>query len=109
LLNKKASTLSERKYHIVSVTFSIFVDVGENLIMADDVATPSNLPIPLVEKEELEETPLDVNVSQWSSEEEPSRRVVCTQVDHSAWDRQLSPNSHALAIYLEFSLLVELH
>jgi len=102
LLNKKASTLSERKYHIVSVTFSIFVDVGENLIMADDVATPSNLPIPLVEKEELEEAPLDVNVSQWSSEEEPSRRVVCTRVDHSAWDRQLSPNSHALAIYLEF-------
>jgi len=28
--------------------------------------------------------------------------VVCTQVDRSAWDCQLSLNPHALAIYLEF-------
>jgi hypothetical protein len=28
--------------------------------------------------------------------------VVRTRVDHSAWDRRLSPNPHALAIYLEF-------
>jgi len=28
--------------------------------------------------------------------------MVRTRVDHSAWDRQLSPNPHALAIYLEF-------
>jgi hypothetical protein len=27
-----------------------FVDAGENLVMADDVATPSNPPIALVEK-----------------------------------------------------------
>ncbi len=27
-----------------------------------------------------------------------------TQVDHLAWDNQLSPNPHALAIYLEFVL-----
>jgi hypothetical protein len=27
---------------------------------------------------------------------------VCTQVNRSAWDRRLSPNPHALAIYLEF-------
>jgi len=46
--------------------------------MADDVATPLNPPVSLVEKEELEEAPLDVNVSQWSREEEPSRRVVRT-------------------------------
>jgi hypothetical protein len=26
---------------------------------------------------------------------------VRTRVDHSAWDRPLSPNPHALAIYLE--------
>jgi hypothetical protein len=46
--------------------------------MADDVATPLNPPVSLVEKEELEEAPLDVNVSQWSREEKPSRRVVRT-------------------------------
>jgi hypothetical protein len=28
--------------------------------------------------------------------------VVRTQVNRLAWDRQLSPNPHALAIYLEF-------
>jgi hypothetical protein len=85
--NKKTSTPSERKYHIVLATLLVFVDVGENLVMADDVSTPSNLLISLVEKEELEETPLDVNVSQWSRKEEPSRRVVRTQIDHLAWDR----------------------
>ncbi len=79
-----------------------FVDAGENLVMADDVITPSNPPISLVEKEKLEEAPLDVNVSQQLRKEEPSRRVVRTQIDRSAWDRRLSPNPHALAIYLEF-------
>jgi hypothetical protein len=76
---------------------SVFVDAGDNLVMADDVATPSNPPVATVDKEEfeeatLDETPLDevaleVNVSQRSREEEPSRGVVRTQVDHSAWDR----------------------
>jgi hypothetical protein len=75
--------------------------------MADDVTMPSNPPVSLVEKEELEETPLDVKVSQRSCEEEPSRKMVHTQVDRSAWDRQLSPNPHALAIYLEFVLACE--
>jgi hypothetical protein len=75
--------------------------------MADDVATPLNPPIAPVDKEELEEALLDeivfeVNVSQRSREKEPSRRVVRTRVNHSAWDRRLSPNPHALAIYLEF-------
>ncbi len=75
--------------------------------MADDVVTPSNPPVAPIDKEKLEEAPLDevtleVNVSQWSHEEEPSRRVVRTRVDRSAWDRQLSPNPHALAIYLKF-------
>ncbi len=56
--------------------------------MADDVATPSNPPVTPVDKEELEEATLDgtplnevaleVNVSQQSCEEEPSRRVVRT-------------------------------
>jgi hypothetical protein len=31
--------------------------------------------------------------------------MMCTRVDHSAWDRQLSPNPHALTIYLEFVLV----
>ncbi len=79
-----------------------FVDAGENLVIADDVATPSNPPVSLVEKEELEEAPLDVNVFQQSCEEKPSIIVVRTRVNHSAWDRRLSPNSRALTIYLEF-------
>ncbi len=50
----------------------------------------------------LNEVALEVNVFQRSCGEEPSKRVVRTQIDRSAWDRRLSPNSHALAIYLEF-------
>jgi hypothetical protein len=56
----------------------VFVDVGENLVMADDVIMPLNPPVSLVKKEKLEEAPLDVNVSQWSHKEETSRRVVRT-------------------------------
>jgi hypothetical protein len=78
LLNKKTSTLFERKYHIVWLSFWFFIDAGEHLVMADDVTTPSNPPFSLVEKEKLEETLLDVKVSQRSHEEEPSRRMVRT-------------------------------
>jgi hypothetical protein len=81
---------------------SVFLDAGEILVMADDVATPSNPPVAPVEHEELEEAPLDVNVSQRPHEEEPSRQVVRTRVDRSTWDRRLSPNPQALTIYLEF-------
>jgi hypothetical protein len=81
---------------------SVFVDACENLIMANDVATPSNLPIALVEHEEFEEALLDVNISQWSCEEKLSKKVVCIRIDYSAWDCRLSPNPHALVIYLEF-------
>jgi hypothetical protein len=73
----------------VSICFgypSIFVDAGEILVMADDVVTPLNLPIAPIEKEELDETPFDVNVFQRLREEEPSRRVVCTRLDRSTWD-----------------------
>jgi hypothetical protein len=84
LLNKKASTPSERKYHIVFVTLLVFIDAHENLVMANDVTTPSNPLVSPVEKEKLEEAPFDVNVSQWSREEEPSRKVMRTQVDRSA-------------------------
>ncbi len=91
---------------------SVFVDASDNLVMADDVATPSNPPVVTINKEELEEatlneTPLDeitleVNISQRLCEEEPSRKVVRTQIDRLAWDRWYSPNPHALVIYLEF-------
>jgi hypothetical protein len=42
----------------------VFVDAGENSIMADDVVTPSNPPFTSIEKEKIEETLFDVNVSQ---------------------------------------------
>jgi len=101
LLNKKVLTLFERKYHIVSTTLLVLVDAGENLVMVDDVATPSNPPVSLVKKKEFEEASPNVNVFQWSCEE-PSRRVVRTQVNRSTWDRQLSLNPYALVIYLKF-------
>jgi hypothetical protein len=46
--------------------------------MADDVATPSNPSIAPVQQEELEEVPLDLDVSQQPREEKPPRRVVRT-------------------------------
>jgi hypothetical protein len=55
--------------------------------MVDDVATPLNPLVALGEQEELEEAPLDVNVSQRPCEKEPSRRMVRIRVDRSAWDR----------------------
>jgi hypothetical protein len=91
---------------------SVFIDAGDNLVMADDVTTPSNPPVVTVDKEELQEVTFDrtlfdkvtfeVNVSQQLRKKEPSKRVVRIQVDRSAWDRRLSPNPHALAIYLKF-------
>jgi hypothetical protein len=71
------------------------------LVMADDDATPSNPPVAFVQQEELEEA-LDLNVSQRPRKKEPPRKMVRTQVDRSIWDRRLSPNPRALAIYLEF-------
>ncbi len=72
------------------------------LVMVDDDATPSNPPIAPVQQEELEEALLDLNVSQRPREKKPPRRVVCTRVACSVWDRQMSLNPHVLAIYLEF-------
>jgi hypothetical protein len=46
--------------------------------MADDDVTPSILLVALVQQEELEEAPLDLNVSQRPRKEEPPRRVVRT-------------------------------
>jgi len=70
--------------------------------MADDVVTPSNPPVAPVEQEEFKEASLNVIVSQRPREKEPPKRVVRTRVDRSAWDHQLSPNPHALTIYLKF-------
>jgi hypothetical protein len=78
----------------------VFVDACEDSIMADDVAMPLNHLVAPIEKEELEKAPLDVNVSQRSHEEEPSKKMVHTRVDRLAWDCQFSLNPHALAIYL---------
>ena len=74
------------------------------LVMADDDATPSNLPVAPVQQKELEEASFDVNVSQQPREEKPSRQVVHIRINRSTWDRRLSLNPHALAIYLEFVL-----
>jgi hypothetical protein len=70
--------------------------------MANDDATPSNPPIALVQQEELEEAPLDLDVFQRPREEKPPRTMVRTRVARSVWDSRLSLNPHALAIYLEF-------
>jgi hypothetical protein len=56
------------------ITLLVFVDAGEDSIMADDVVTP-------IEEEELKEPPLDLNVSQWSCDEEPFERVVRIQIN----------------------------
>jgi hypothetical protein len=81
---------------------SVFIDACENLIMANDVATPSNLLVALVEQEEFEEALFDVNIFQQSCKEELSKKVVRIRIDYSTWDYRLSPNPHALVIYLEF-------
>jgi hypothetical protein len=56
----------------------VFVDAGEDLVMADDVVVPSNLLVAPIEKEKLEETSFDVNVSQRLRNKEPFERVVRT-------------------------------
>jgi hypothetical protein len=60
----KGKTPFECKCQIGSATFRFFIDAGENLVMVDDVATPSNPPVAPVEKEKLEDasfnkTPFD--------------------------------------------------
>jgi hypothetical protein len=48
--------------------------------MADDDATPSIPSVTPVQQEELEETPLDLDVYQRLHEEEPPKRVVRTEL-----------------------------
>ncbi len=85
----KGKTPFECMCQIGSTTFRFFVDACENLIIADDVVMPLNPPVAPVEKEKLEDapfdkSPFDINVSQWSHEEKPSKRVVRTWIDRSA-------------------------
>ncbi len=63
--------------------------VDEDSIMVDDVTMPSNPLIAQVKEEDLEETLINVNVSQRSCKEESSKRMVHTQINHSTWDHQL--------------------
>jgi hypothetical protein len=75
----KGKTPFECESQIGSAIFQFFVDASENLVIADDVTMPSNLPVALVEKEKLEDallneapldkTPLDINVFQRLCEE----------------------------------------
>jgi hypothetical protein len=44
-------------------TVLVFIDVSEDLIMANEVVTPSSLLVAPREEEELEKALLDVNVS----------------------------------------------
>jgi hypothetical protein len=46
----KASTFFECKYQIVLVVFLVFVDAGEDLIMANDVMTHLNPLVASIEK-----------------------------------------------------------
>jgi hypothetical protein len=80
-LNKRNDPF-EHKCQIGSTTFG-FVDASENLVMVDDVVMLSDSPVTPVEKEELEEASLDVNVFQRSCEKKPFRRMVRTRIDRS--------------------------
>jgi hypothetical protein len=76
-------TPSECKYQIIPITPLVFVETCEDSIMADDVVTPLNPLIALVEEEEFEKTLFDVNVSQRLCDEKQFERMVRTQIDHS--------------------------
>jgi hypothetical protein len=67
---------------LVRLPFDLFVDAGENLIMVDDVATRSNLPVAPVEKEKLEDAPFDE-----APLEESSKKMVRIRVVRLVWDR----------------------
>jgi hypothetical protein len=61
------------------ITPLVFINVGEDSVMADDVVTPSIPPVVPVKEEELKETPLDVNVFQRLCDEKLFERVVLSQ------------------------------
>jgi hypothetical protein len=68
--------------------------------MENDAIMSSSLLIMLVRNEKLEETPIDMNVSQQPREEKPIEKAVRTQVAQSMWDHHMLPNLHVFSIYL---------
>ncbi len=61
---------------VVPIILLFFVDANEDLIMVEDATTSSNPLVMLVWYEELEKTPFDVNVFQWSHEKELIGKVM---------------------------------
>jgi hypothetical protein len=55
-----------------------FIDANKDQTIRDDAIMSSSLPIMPIQNEELEETPIYVNVSQRSHENKPIERVVHT-------------------------------
>jgi hypothetical protein len=84
--SNKRINIFECKYEIISFNLLVFVDANEDSIMVDDVVMPLNSPIAPIEEEKLEETLLNVNVSQWLHKKELLKRMMHTQIDHSTWD-----------------------
>jgi hypothetical protein len=64
----------------------VFVDANEDSVMANNVVTPSNPLVTPVEKEKIEKTSFDVNVSQRSNDENPFQRVMRTRIDRLTWN-----------------------
>jgi hypothetical protein len=97
--NIKPSSNASPKF-VVSVIFLFFNDIGRNPIMADDATMSSNLLI-VPKRNELEEAPVDLKVSQQPCEKELIKKVVHTKVVHFVWDHQMLYNPFALAIHLK--------
>jgi hypothetical protein len=68
------------------ITLLVFIDVGEDLIMVNDVTTSLNPLFVLVKYEKLKKSSLDINVSQWLCEEKLSKIMMRIQIDHLTWD-----------------------
>jgi hypothetical protein len=86
---------------LFQATLLFFIDVGGDLIMADDATTSSNPSIMQIRNEKFTKTPFDVNVSQQPCKEKPIGRVVHTRMAKSIWNCQVSFNLCALTIYLQ--------
>jgi hypothetical protein len=73
--NKSINALSNANIKfIVIATFLFFIDVGEDLIMVNDVTTSSNPLVMPIQDEEFEEALFDVNVSQQPREKNKLER-----------------------------------
>jgi len=86
LLNKKHRPPSECKYQIIPAIFLVFIDPGEDSVMANDDVMPLNLPVVLIEEEKLKEPLFDTNVFKQPRDEKLFQNVVHTRVNCSMWD-----------------------